>query len=269
MNRRQLLQGGAAITALGLAESIPVASAEGEALIETQRGTLPILLTAPHGGTAAIPNVPPRTTGVTVRDSFTDDVARGVARRLEELLAAKPFFVIAKFQRQFADANRAEAEALESPNAKPPYTAYHQAIRGYLDEIRQAFPDRGLLLDIHGQVGNPEVLHRGTRNGGTVTRLLKRAGDAGLVGDKSLWGSLKNQGFTIFPDSAHVGEPPEARAYGGGFTVGTYGSQQPNGIDAIQIEIGRDLRAEKAARAKLIEAMAQALLTFYRAYQKG
>lgn len=248
---------------------MPTAAADGAALIETQRGTLPILLTAPHGGTAAIPNVPPRTTGVTVRDSFTDEVARGVARRLEELLSAKPFFVIAKFQRQFADANRAEGEALESPNAKPPYIAYHQAIRGYVDEIRKTHPERGLLLDIHGQVGNPQVLHRGTRNGGTVTRLIKRTGDAGLVGDKSLWGSLKSQGYTIFPDSAHVGEPPEARAYGGGFTVGTYGNHQPNGIDAIQIEIGRDLRAEPAARGKLIEALAQALATFYRAYQKG
>jgi N-formylglutamate amidohydrolase len=262
------LLGGAAVATLGLADWIPAASADGEALIETQRGTLPILLTAPHGGTAVIPNVPPRTTGVTVRDSFTDEVTRGVARRLEELLAAKPFFVIAKFQRLFADANRAEAEALESPDARPPYLAYHQAIRSYVDEIRKTYPERGLLLDIHGQVGNPQVLHRGTRNGVTVTRLLKRAGDAGLVGDKSLWGSLKSQGFTVFPDSAQVGEPPEARAYGGGFTVGTYGSQQLNGVDAIQIEIGRDLRADQTVRKKLTEALAQSLVTFYRAYQK-
>jgi N-formylglutamate amidohydrolase len=264
-----MLQRGAALAIWGLAASSLPAAADGESLIDTQVGTLPILLTAPHGGTAVIPNAPPRTTGVTVRDEFTDEVARGVAKRLEELLSAKPYFVIAKFQRRFADANRSETEGLESAAARPPYTAYHQAIRGYVDAIRKAHPDRGLLLDIHGQVGNPGVLHRGTRNGVTVTRLLKRAGDAGLVGEKSIWGSLKSQGFTIFPDSAHVGEPPEAKAYGGGFTVGTYGSQQPDGIDAIQIEIGRDLRAEKAAREKLIEALAQAVATYYREYQKG
>ena len=263
-----MLQRGAALATLGLgAWSLP-GHADGEALIETQRGTLPILLTAPHGGTSVIPKVPPRSTGVTVRDEFTDDIARGVARRLEGLLSAKPYFVTAKFQRRFADANRAESEALESPDAKPVYTAYHAAIRSYVDEIRKANPDRGLLLDIHGQVGNPQVLHRGTRNGVTVTQLLKRAGDAGVVGEKGLWGALKHQGFTVFPDSPHVGEPPEARAYGGGFTVGTYGSQQSDGIDAIQIEIGRDLRAEKAAREKLTEALAQAVATFYREYQK-
>lgn len=268
MNRRQLLRQFAAFTALCAAEQAGAAAGDAEALIDTQRGTLPILLTAPHGGTSVIPKVPPRTSGVTVRDEFTDEVAWGLARRLEELLEAKPYFVIAKFQRRLADANRSEADGLESADARPAYLAYHQAIRHFVDEIRKANPDRGLLLDIHGQVGNPQVLHRGTRNGVTVTRLLKRAGDAGLVGERSIWGSLKRQGFTVFPDSHHVGEPPEARAYGGGFTVGSYGSHQPDGIDAIQIEIGRDLRAEKAAREKLIEALAQAVATFYREYQK-
>ena len=268
MNRRQLLHGSLALTTLGVTALTPHAYAEGDTLIETQSGTLPILLTAPHGGAAVIPGVPPRITGVTVRDEFTDDVARGVARRLEELLSAKPYFVIARFQRRFADANRAESEALESPEARPPYRAYHQAIRGYVDEIRKSHPDRGLLLDIHGQAADLKVLHRGTRNGATVTALLKRAGEAALVGDKSLWGSLKNQGYAIFPESAQVGEPPEVKAFGGGFTVGTYGSHQANGMDAIQIEIGRELRAEKTARRKLIDALANALATSYREYQK-
>lgn len=102
-----------------------------------QRGNLPILITAPHGGTKAIPGVPKRTgknpaTGAvipqfwTLQDDGTIEIALAVSDNLYQLLGARPYLVAADFDRKYIDANRAgEIAAYENPNAKPYYDFYH------------------------------------------------------------------------------------------------------------------------------------------------
>jgi len=230
-------------------------------LVELQEGTLPIILSAPHGGSREIPGVPPRTKGVTVQDSRTAEVARGVADALEKLLGAKPYLVAAQFHRRFVDANRPEADALEAGAARPVYTAYHAALRRFVDEVRRANGGRGLLLDIHGQQAFPTEIHRGTRGGATVSALVKRAGEAGLTGPDSVCGALIARGYAVVP-STGVTAPPETRAFNGGHIVGTYGSHHADGIDAIQLELGRQLRLEATRRAKLIDDLAAAISAY-------
>src|SRR5262245_36634373 len=87
-------------------------------LLFVQRGELPIILTAPHGGTEPIPGVAARTNGVTVYDSKTLELAREVSSALEKQLGKKPYVVAAKFSRKFLDVNREESAALESEPAK-------------------------------------------------------------------------------------------------------------------------------------------------------
>lgn len=241
-------------------------AAEGASLVTTRRGTLPVLLTAPHGGSQPIPGAAARTSGVTVQDSQTGRVAEGIARRLQELLGMEPCLVEAQFHRRFLDANRAEAEAFQDPAARPVYLEYHQAVRGFVDEIRKAHPGGALHLDIHGQQQDKTTIHRGTRNGLTVKRMLERHGAPALVGPQSVLGRLRAAGYTVFPDNTAPPDPPERREFGGGYTVATYGSHNENGIDSIQLEIGTDLRVNAERRTRLIEDMAQAVAAYYRAY---
>jgi N-formylglutamate amidohydrolase len=151
-------------------------------LVLVQQGTLPIILTAPHGGREAIPDIAPRNTEdkgkieasrkwggfATGGDFNTDILVQGIAAEIENLTGNKPYLVMAKFERKYIDANRPAEIALNDSKVKPYYEYYHKSVRRFIDEVRGKYP-AGLLIDVHGQSKDPEVLMRGTRNGRSVT----------------------------------------------------------------------------------------------------
>ena len=103
-------------------------------LITVWAGALPIILAAPHGGREPIAGMVVRQgQGVArftmERDSNTAELAEQVADKLNRQFHARPFLIVARFERKYVDANRAPAHASESPEAKPYYDAYHLALR--------------------------------------------------------------------------------------------------------------------------------------------
>ena len=233
-------------------------------LVLARGGALPIILTAPHGGTATVGLVKEREAGIKSRDGLTLEVAEGLEKRLAQRLGAAPYIVAARFHRKYIDANRASYEAYEDPAARAAYDAYHQHIREYLAEIRTRFPNGALLLDIHGQGSDPDVLFRGTNDGRTVWRLTQKHGSVALTGKDSVLGALASRGYSINPPNTPPGRPPEDRRYSGGYTVQQYGSHAPGGIDAIQLELGVNQRRNAA----FVDDLADAVVAFYRAYLK-
>jgi N-formylglutamate amidohydrolase len=236
-------------------------------LLVIQPGTLPIILTAPHGGTQPIPGVPLRTEGTVVTDMKTLELATAISQHLTNLLGAKPYFVGAKFQRKFLDVNRKPEEAFQDDKAKVVYEAFHGQVRQYVDEIRQKYPGGALLIDVHGQSKGTNTIFRGTRNGVTVMRMVQVQGVAALTGTNSILGRMQAAGYEIFPLNTPPGTPPEDRSYNGGFIVATYGSHNTNGIDAIQFEYGTALRSD-ARRGQVAKDTAAAIAAYYRAYLK-
>jgi N-formylglutamate amidohydrolase len=245
-----------------LAAAAGATAAEPGDFLVVQAGALPMILTAPHGGTAMISDVPARTHGVTSRDAHTLEIAQDVSARVASLLGAAPYLVAARFSRKQIDANRAEVEALESDAARPVYRAYHGAIRRFAAEIRERFPDGALLIDIHGQSSDGSVIFRGTQDGRTVPRLLARHRIEVLTGPNSILGALATAGYAVVPPNTPLRRPRESAAYRGGFTVQTYSADPDIGLDALQIELGIALRSRPA----LAEDLAQAIATFVRAY---
>lgn len=233
-------------------------------LIVARSGTLPILLTAPHGGTEAIPGMQNRTGNLAVvtMDARTLEFAEALAGRLKSVLGAEPYVVAARFHRRYIDVNRRANEAFEDVKAEPYYAAYHNRIRGFVSEIRQKFPRGALLLDIHGQGSDPNTLHRGTANGWTVEKLIATHGAAALIGEKSLFGVFSAKGREVFPPNTRIGNPPEDKRYNGGYTVRTYGSNNRDGIDAIQLEFGANQRKDP----RVVNDLAEAISVFYKTY---
>lgn len=236
-------------------------------LVFFQRGDVPIILTAPHGGSLSITNVAERENGINVRDAGTYELTLLVNEELTKLLKGKkPYVVAAQFHREFIDANRIAGEAYESPSAKPVYEAYHRHISESVTEIRKNFGGEGLLIDIHGQGRDTTSIFRGTVNGVTVMRLIEKQGAASFTGDGSLLGLLAIDGYVIVPANTPPGLPAEDRDYNGGFTVRTYGSSHEKGIDAIQLELGGRLR--NSDRKSFAKDLAQAIFTFQERYMK-
>src|SRR5262245_9240433 len=227
---------------------------------------LPIILSAPHGGRHSIPGVPVRSgAGVTQfatgRDNNTDELAEILALRLENRLNAKPFLVIARFERKYLDANRSSENAYESEEAKPYYDNYHSALRGAHDWIRREW-GCGLLLDIHGQGSQVEAIYRGTGNGKTIASLTQRFGREAITGPKSIFHELERMGYQVLPSTK---ESHREERYVGGYIVQTYGSHRGSGIDAIQLEIGTKLRA-RANLARTATDLAEAIAVFAQVY---
>jgi len=245
-----------------------------------RRGTLPIILTAPHGGREAIPGIAPRSNhsndGAYGRwggfhrssDPNTDRLALGIAAEIRKLTGREPYLVVAKFLRTEIDANRPPELAFDDPAARPYYDDYHRSIRRFVDEIRRNYP-AGVLIDVHGQVKDPEVIMRGTSNGRTVERLLKRAGAAAVTGPKGIYGQLEAHGFKIFPgnDVALSGHAEDA-GFSGGYTVFTYGSHRSTGIDAVQLEFGSRYRRPAVVDQAARDA-GRAVAAFYQTYLRS
>lgn len=236
--------------------------------LHIQRGELPIIITAPHGGSLAIPGVPKRvgpegerTSGkfVTGQDVRTFELATDTAKRVEELTGKKPYLVASKAHRQYVDPNRPEKEALEHPKAQVVHAAFHGQVREFVDELRKKFPQGALLLDIHGQSAFPDTLVRGTQNGATVMRMVGKHGVAALTGEASIFGFMAGKGVKVEPPNTPPGTPPEPRGYNGGFIVRSYGSHTTNGVDAIQLEFGSALRADAKRREEMAKFLAEAI----------
>lgn len=257
-----LLLGGFAADCAIAASSVEIAN-----MTYVGDGALPIVISAPHGGTNAIPGVPVRTNKAvrnftTLRDSGTAALAEKIAAGLEKSLGGRPFVVIAQFDRKFIDANRAVADGCEAEAAKPVYEAYHRALSNACGAVLAKW-GRGILLDVHGQGAKSNAIIRGTSNGKTVAALVKNFGEPALSGPQSILGQMAGRGYEVV---AIVGETKKEDArYNGGFIVRTYGSSNTNGIDAIQLENGSALRNKRnleRASADYVEAIA----AFCRAY---
>jgi len=248
-------------------------------LVLVQRGTLPILLTAPHGGREVIPGVAPRDVkragvaeasrkwggAVTSTDGNTDVLALRMAAEIRRLTGQAPYVVVARFQRKFIDANRPAEIAFDSPAALPYYDLYHRSIRDFVDEILRTHP-AGLLIDVHGQNKDPGVLMRGTVNGKTVLKLVRRAGAGAITGPEGLFGRLEANGFRVFPaNSEGLGARSEDAGLNGGYTTRLYGSDNAGGIDSVQFEFGTVYRRKEMVEKSAVDA-ARAVVGFYERY---
>jgi N-formylglutamate amidohydrolase len=231
------------------------------AMVDSSKGTLPLILTVPHDGGDFLGMVPVRKTGALVRDAGTAELAQRVASVLQARTGKRPYLVIARFSRKYLDANRTEQEAMESEEAMPAYRAYHDQIAAYVAEVKARYPNGSLLVDVHGQSQDPDTTFRGTRAGVTTRALLGRHGQAAIQGVSSIVGVLAAKGYAVNPpvDAQSLGEDPR---YSGGFTVFQYGSHKTWGIDAIQLEFGKNHRAQE----RLAQDFAEALIVFMTQY---
>ncbi len=241
-------------------------------LVFTQRGELPIVLSAPHGGTRPIPDVPERKgeglekggAGFFAgRDSGTEELAYAVSEAIQKRYGKLPYMVVSRTHRKYLDPNRPPDIAYEDDDAKPVYQFYHETLASYCREASNKFHSV-VLLDLHGQGSKADTVFRGTRNGSTVKHLRGTFGEEAFTGEKSLFSMLARQGWTVYP-LPHSGK--EQAGFTGGHIVGTYGSSNGSVVDAYQLEFGSEYRVQ-SRRTKTAEELANAIVDYASMYLK-
>ncbi|MBL8865155.1 MAG: N-formylglutamate amidohydrolase [Planctomycetia bacterium] len=255
------------VLVLALCAPLRAADKIPDGMLTRQTGELPILLSAPHGGRKPIPDCPVRAGKnvplfVTVNDTNTDLLARKVADEIEKAMKAKPYLVIAHFERKYADVNRPEANGVEHAAAKPYYRAYHEFLKDSRAAIQKDW-GRGLVIDLHGQAADANAIFRGTNNLQTTKHLVDRFGKTALTGKTGFFGLLAKAGYTITP--ANDADAKEDPRFSGGYIVATYGSKTDGSVDAIQLELGGQVRT-RIGMDPFAKNLAAAIATFAKEY---
>lgn len=260
--------------------------------IEYRAGNLPIILTAPHGGSLTPGGIPDRANGtyngvtytdvVTTNDANTVELTEAIALEIFNRTGRRPHVILNRLRRSKLDANREIGEAAQgnalAEQAWRDYTNFINAARAGT-EAEFGF---GYLLDIHGHahaiqrvelgynysselnlndtaLNHPGILYQGTLR----TLALQRPGvpfHTLLRGAGSLGDLLNDRGIPSWP-SPSFPSPGLDPFFGGGHTVEEHTCRNDNGvINGVQLEhYNTGIRDTSTNRANYATALTRAL----------
>jgi len=241
------------------AAALQAQTAELETYIEVRSGTLPIILTVPHGGSLKPANVLARRYGVTGTDSNTIPLAEMIIQELEARYGGKPHVIISRLHRTKLDPNRELEEAAQGdPTAIAAWQRFHDSAQKACDSVMKK-SGVGLLLDVHGHRHLDQRVELGYL---VKADLLKHSdaelnADAVLVastairdldkrspqsfaellrGPQSLGGLLEYRGFRCVPSPSKTNPAFLAGYFSGAYDVTAHGSRDGSSVSAIQVE---------------------------------
>jgi N-formylglutamate amidohydrolase len=254
------------------------------AYVEFRAGDLPIVISAPHGGSLEPAEIPNRTSATTVTDVATEDLARLVAAALLARTGREPSLVVCKLRRTKIDVNREIGEGAQgNAPAERAWNEYH----AFLDAARAAAAarhGRALVVDLHGHghpkgrieigylIGAADLARpdAGLDNPALALQSSIRTLAAGsgqrfsaiIRGPASLGGLLERAGYPSVP-APSVPKPGTDPYFEGGYITRRHGSADGGPVSAIQLETPfPGLRDTAAARARFAGALADALLAY-------
>ena len=273
---------------LALASGIAVAKerARGDdgPFIEYLPGTLPLVISAPHGGYLKPAALPDRQEGKVEQDGFTQEMARALREEFQARTGGTPHLVICRLHRVKVDCNREIKEAAQgNAQAEKVWHEYHDAIEQAKTAVQTTF-GAGLYIDLHGQrhaegrveIGyllTPKELALDDEAIGklavkTGIRELGQRSPAGFVGllrgQNSLGALLDAKGYTCVPSPA-LHAPREKELYfNGGYDTQIHASRDGGTLSGIQIECPyAGVRDNRPDRERFVKALCEVLTTQY------
>lgn len=125
--------------------------------IEYQKGTLPIVLSVPHGGSMNPATIPDRICNdpVYATDAYTIETAMKIKAALYIATGCYPHIIICHLDRAKLDCNRNINEgACGNAEALTAWNEFHDFINTAQNTANQNFKNKTLFVDLHGH-GNP------------------------------------------------------------------------------------------------------------------
>jgi len=228
--------------------------------VEFTPGTLPLVITAAHGGTLRPADVPDRSWGTLVRDLATDTLALLVADSLEALTGERPHLIRVHLHRRKLDANRdLEEGAQGNPVAIRTWREFHAWTETAMALVRASHP-RGLYMDVHGHghqvqrlelgylltgaqlalddasLDGPELASRSSLR--EVSSWTGRSPSEVVRGPGSLGDRFHQHGYPAVP-SPQDPHPAGAPYLSGGYNTRRYGCRDGGSICGFQLEANR------------------------------
>jgi len=256
--------------------------------IEYHSGTIPIILSATHGGWIEPDEIPDRTEGTTVTDINTYQLTKVIMDTLESHFGGKPHVILCLLERLKLDANRNINDASDGNiYAERAWEEYHH----YIDVAKELVTinyGSGILFDIHGHGENPdgfydlrtwlgylisgddldlpdEDLNSSVFKNQSSIRILADTSSFSFInilrGETSFGTLMDSLGYACVP-SVNDPSPAGLRYFSGGYITDRHGSSDGSAISAIQLELpqpgirdtGENWSRYASAFAKVIDA---------------
>ncbi len=257
--------------------------------IEYIAGNMPLIISAPHGGTSLPSELPDRTYGTFDTDTSTDNLARAVRTAVFNRYGRYPHVIICNIDRQKIDCNREIIEGAQgNANTILAWNEYHTFIQIAKQAVISS-TGRGLLIDLHGQGHSIQRLEIGyntdtgdlfkstltssDRYDSSIRELGERSRltfDQLVRGDLSLGTLMQSRGYPSVPSTTNLNQGTVNGVYNpyftGGYTVEIYGSKGSNSgaFNAIQIECNyTGVRDSSSNRAAFASALTDALDIYF------
>ena len=254
--------------------------------LETVKGNMPLVISAPHGGTISPDEIKDRDCGSKVMDNNTADLALEIENAFKAH-GKKPYLVIAQLARSKIDFNRDLEEATcGNPQMEYTWRQYHKHIEEALDAAIKKY-GYAMYIDLHGQSHKVKRLELGyllrtpalkelkegegseSEIGGntSVRNLLKDNPQLSLnqlLTGESAFGTLMEQaGFPAVPS---LGDPypNEGEPYfNGGYNTRRYTAYDHPNVFGMQIEANfQGVRDNEENRKKFSEAFARSVTIY-------
>lgn len=253
--------------------------------VEFIPGELPVVMTAPHGGTERPFDIPDRTYGATIRDYATDELAHFMAQELEKEVGTLPHLVVLHLHRIKLDANRDIDEAAQGNKlAERAWREFHGFTEAAKAWVEQQYGE-GFYIDIHGHGHQIQRLELGylltsadlERSDAELNQswavskssfrtLVQRSGrtHSDLIRGPSSLGTLyEEEGYPSVPstDQYHPGGNP---FFTGGYNTRRHSCRDGGSICGFQLEANRlGVRDTQGQRRAFAVANARVLNRFF------
>lgn len=252
-------------------------------------GTLPIVISVPHGGQVAPASIPNRTcnnptTGI---DGRTIELARQIDTAFFNLTGCRPHLIICNLRRAKIDCNRnIEDGACGNSEAETAWTEFHDFIDTAQFMAQNQYSGKALYIDLHGHGKMPYRLELGyglsaaayNNSDGvlntpayiassSIENLVNTNGSGSthaelLRGDHALGTLLADAGFPAVPSR----QSPDTEGFpyfNGGYNTFNYTCLAPgNTVNGFQMECDSIVRSNYLNR-KLFADSAAAVLVRY------
>ena len=258
--------------------------------IEYIAGDLPIIVTAPHGGTLAPAEIPDRNcTGIsdcsTATDSYLDEVAAKVRTELQNRTGHGPHVIICHLKRLKVDCNRElDVGAMSNVWAMVAWNEFQNYIIAAKTAVSNQY-GKGFYVDLHGHGHTIQRLELGyllsaTQLGYSDTTLnstyyesqssLRTLSQQSpltfpqlLRGTNSFGALIEAEGYPAVPSPA-TPNPGSDSYFDGGYNTDQHSSVHGGTISGLQIESNMTgVRDSSANRTAYAQALARVFETYF------
>jgi len=247
---------------------------ESKNFVEVNIGSIPLIISVPHGGTLEYEKIPKRENGIVGLDKATNELAKKLISYIIKTFTEKknsqnnPSYVISNIHRNRIDFNREEIKAYQ-PNSKLAqeiYRYYHYKLLEIINHNLMFF-NKSLLIDIHGFEKSKRP--RGFRDVEIVlgTNNLEAISNEKIAiknRDKNIRGLIIKK-FLDLEIPIAPGRPRRKEyVLTGGYAIQKYGASNIKGSQAIQMEFSDLIRIyDKELRKKALCGLSGVIVDFF------